>query len=421
MTLKLWRGYKHPKKLGLPDGWSTRQLRDFSEFAGGGRLKLTMSDYQQEGVPACSAEGFNGFVPEAEFERPAVIVSSIGERCGKCFLSETPFTTLANVQVIFPDLDEIDIYFLWSLVNDERFWPRNQTAQPYIRPAEIKKAWIPYPPPEEQQAIGSILRTADEAIARARDELTAARRVKTALMQRVFRRGLEGQGGTQRTKHGPAPADWNPVRVGGVADVSAGVTLNQDRAPSSNPCRYLTVVNVQRGFVSLDEERHLELRPSEIPGKLLEVDDIVVVEGHANTMEIGRAAIIDETCAGFTYQNHLFRVRVKPEADMEPSFLLLALNEQRVRRHWNAICNTSSGLNTLNRRQLRKLTIWAPEGDVQREIIKQVDAADDSIKAIGDKVTALERLKTSLMQNLLTGKVRVKPVTKHLGNGASNG
>ncbi|CAN5502093.1 hypothetical protein BH09SUM1_BH09SUM1_01190 [soil metagenome] len=279
---------------------------------------------------------------------------------------------------------------------------------------------VAVPEDDEQAAIIAVLRAADEAIAKTKVELDAARRVKTALMQRVFREGLEPTERTQLTKYEPAPLHWQPVRVGEVTDVSAGVTLNQDRNPSSNAFRYLTVVNVQRGYISLDEERYLELRPSEVPGKLLEKDDVVVVEGHANTMEIGRAAIITEECAGFTYQNHLFRARLKPDADMEPRFLLLALNEERVRRHWNAICNTSSGLNTLNRRQLRRLEIFAPTGEEQREVVRRVDAAEATIAAVADKVTALERLKKSLMQDLLTGKVRVKPKAAHVVDGASH-
>lgn len=40
-----------------------------------------------------------------------------------------------------------------------------------------------------------------------------------------------------------------------------------------------------------------------------------------------------------------------------------------------------------------------------------ISAAEDSIEAIGNEVKALARLKKSLLQNLLAGKVRVKMAT----------
>ena len=82
------------------------------------------------------------------------------------------------------------------------------------------------------------------------------------------------------------------------------MALNPDREPRKNGYRYLTVVNVQRERIDLSEVRHLELWGSEIPGKLLREGDIVAVEGHANSSEIGRAAMVTAEADGMAYQNH---------------------------------------------------------------------------------------------------------------------
>jgi len=203
------------------------------------------------------------------------------------------------------------------------------------------------------------------------------------------------------------PASWQMTTISRIADVGSGVTLNQDRSPRSNGYRYLTVVNVQRDHIDLTEERYLELWPSEVPSRLLKKSDILVVEGHANSSEIGRAAMVNEQTEGMTFQNHLFRVRVKTD-EMIPAFLLYSLNCERVRRHWNAICNTSSGLNTINRRQLRRLEIPKPPRAEQEEIVTLIEASKATIRSCEGKLDALAKLKKSLLQNLLTGKVRVK-------------
>ena len=393
----------------MPEGWQLKRLREIATFAPGGSLGLTMSDYRTEGFDAYSAEGQNGKVAVAEFDGPAVVVSSIGSLCGKSFLAEGKFTTLANVQVVFPKQGEVDPYFLWNLLSAEAFWPRAQTGQPFIRPSDIKKAWIPLPLPREQLCMAELFRSVDFLLAKVQAELAAAQRLKTALMQQLFTRGIPGRHTRfKQTKIGLIPEEWDVITLGSIADIDAGVALNPDREPRRNGYRYLTVVNVQRERIDLTEIRHLELRDSEIPGKLLREGDIVAVEGHANSSEIGRAAMVTSEADGMAYQNHLFRIRLRPDVDFNSNFLLGCLNSERVRRHWNATANTSSGLNTINRRGLRKLRIPQPQRGEQDDIVALVAAANSGIRAVEDELLAVRRLKTSLLQNLLTGKVRIK-------------
>jgi type I restriction enzyme S subunit len=78
-----------------------------------------------------------------------------------------------------------------------------------------------------------------------------------------------------------------------------------------------------------------------------------------------------------------------------------------VQRHWNAICNTSSGLNTINRRNLRNLLIQFPDITEQRNILDALDTGERSVSAGEQKLIALQQVKKSLLQNLLTGKIRI--------------
>jgi restriction endonuclease S subunit len=89
------------------------------------------------------------------------------------------------------------------------------------------------------------------------------------------------------------------------------------------------------------------------------------------------------------------------------------LNAEYARRHWNAVCNTSSGLNTINRRQLRRLLVPLPKRDEQAGILDLITAAENSIQAIERKQSALDRLRRSLRQNLLTGHLRLR-VGEHI-------
>ncbi len=181
-----WIGFRRVESKNIPQGWKYSQLREVANFRAGGSLKLTMSDYVPEGIDAYSAEGLNGKTNIQEFTGPAVIVSSIGARCGKCFYVPGAFTTLANIQVVFTNSSDLNAKFLWNVINRESFWDRYATAQPFIRPSEIKKSWIPIPPPDEQAAITSVLDGVDVAIDGALMAISKAKELKRALLQDFF-------------------------------------------------------------------------------------------------------------------------------------------------------------------------------------------------------------------------------------------
>ena len=84
----------------------------------------------------------------------AVVVSVIGARCGKCFpMRPTNGQHLPTPKTILADESKMLNRFLWYLINDESYWHRSGTAQPFIKPTDIQNAWIPVPPPNEQKQI----------------------------------------------------------------------------------------------------------------------------------------------------------------------------------------------------------------------------------------------------------------------------
>lgn len=210
--------------------------------------------------------------------------------------------------------------------------------------------------------------------------------------------------GTART----IPAGWNSKPLGRFAEVTSGITLNQDREAGHNGVRYLTVINVHRGRIDLTEVRRLEMRGNEAETKRIAPGDIMVIEGHANSSEIGRAALATDREEGMSFQNHLFRVRVFDKEEVRPRFLVRALFSARIRRYWVATANTSSGLNTINRTALRRLVLPVPEPTDQDVIIERLEAAEAVVAAIMAQLNAARRVKQSLLQNLLTGKLRLK-------------
>ena len=88
--------------------------------------------------------------------------------------------------------------------------------------------------------------------------------------------------------------------------------------------------------------------------------------------------------------------------------MVRALNSSRIRRYWVATANTSSGLNTINRTALRRLLLPVPKPIEQDNIIERLEAAESIVTTLKTQLIAARRVKQSLLQNLLTGKIRLK-------------
>lgn len=178
------------------------ELCEVEDIVQGGKLKVSGKNFILECYPAFGAGGLNGYVEIAEYNRDAIVLSSIGARCGKCFLVEDKWTSLANTQIILPDEEKVHVRFLWYQLNDESRWPRSGVAQPFIRPADVKTHKIVLPPLDEQKRIAAILDKADEVRRLRQRAIDSLNQLRQSIYYEMF---VNNQS-----------SDWPPVTIGNV-------------------------------------------------------------------------------------------------------------------------------------------------------------------------------------------------------------
>jgi type I restriction enzyme S subunit len=206
------------------NNWPTKKLGEIAEIYSGGRERITKQDYVEKGFPAFSATGQDGFTKEAHDSGFAVILSSIGSRCGKCFYAEGKWTALANTQIIKFE-NPITARFMYYYLNDEKKWPKSGTGQPFISPSNVKNLIVPFPPLPIQQKIVKILDTIQEAVDIYDKIIEKTKELKKSLMADLFKYGAPSfRRGRKlkKTEIGEIPEDWGVVRLGKVLKLSSG-------------------------------------------------------------------------------------------------------------------------------------------------------------------------------------------------------
>jgi type I restriction enzyme S subunit len=260
---------------------------------------------------------------------------------------------------------------------------------------------VPVPPLDEQRAIARILDAVDVAIEQTRAALAAIERLKRGLMQQALKRCSKAK----------APIE----RLDKVAEIGSGVTLGRDLSGSATvELPYLRVANVQDGFLDLGEIKTVKVRPSEVERFSLAAGDVLLTEG-GDFDKLGRGAVWTGEISPCLHQNHVFRVRAD-RTKLEPHFLATLIGSEYGKRFFLRIAKRTTNLASINKTQLKSFPVILPSLKEQETIVSLLSGVDRLIKSKEAASRNLDRLKRGLMQDLLTGRVRVKPPTTS-GNG----
>ncbi|MGR2703113.1 restriction endonuclease subunit S [Vibrio campbellii] len=286
---------------------------------------------------------------------------------------------------------------------DELDGKATQNAQKNINLQVLKPLEVLTPPYPEQRKIAQILSTWDRGIATTEKLIDASKQQKKALMQQL----LTGKKRLVDPETGKAfEGDWEEVKLG---DLSSKIT--KGTTPSTNGFQFqesgINFVKVESilktgkfeksKFAYIDEDCHSAFKRSQ-----LEEGDILFSIAGA----LGRTAIVTIDILPANTNQALSIVRLKKNCVCS-AFVTQYLN-------CSAISATVKGLTAqaaqpnLSLKDVGNLPINLPSYSEQQKIASVLTTADKDIELLEAKLAHLKQEKKALMQQLLTGKRRVK-------------
>ena len=322
------------------------------------------------------------------------------------------------VQRLRPDSGQVNPDYLgWVLfeLNRSGIVERLQHQTTQMRNLEYRdylRVFLPKPSDTEQQSIANSINATDDAVKLAHEELIAVRGMKTALMQQLFTKGIPGRHATTHAitvfrKSVDIPMTWEPSRLG-----SSTVLAQYGTNAASNDYRagypVIAIPQVVASRLELGDVPYSDISESEAQYLRLEENDVLLIRTNGNPDYMGKSTLVMKDVAQqhVVFASYLIRVRTKHDR-LRGAYLNYFLASPLGRRQALAMANTSAGNHNLGARSLRQFWIPRPDPDEQDEIVDILHRCEDTIDALEDKATALLRLKKSLLQNLLTGRVHV--------------
>ena len=309
-----------------------------------------------------------------------------------------------NLLCIRPIKEKISSYFLfyWFIFARNRGVFKNMSKkavnQASINQSEMKRLKLPLPPLPEQRRIAGVLLTVDEAIFKVEQEIEHTERLKRGLMQHLLTRGI----GHTRFKDSPLgsiPEDWKVVRLGDCT-----LTIKQMDPYDRERFWYIDIS-------SIDNSAHKIVNPQQIEGKdapsrarkLVHADDVIFS----------------------TTRPYLKNIAIVPmELDGQicsTGFCILRANREKVLPQWIYYYVTTNRFIRRIESKMRGATYPAvsdkdvynekiplPPLPEQKRIAEILMTVDRKLELLRQKKERLERLKKGLMNDLLTGRRRLK-------------
>ncbi|HAV8076504.1 TPA: restriction endonuclease subunit S [Escherichia coli] len=354
--------------------WEKVRLGDVAELQRGFDLPSTK---RIEGeIPIVSSSGITGFHVEAKAKAPGVVTGRYGS-IGDVFYLEQDFWPL-NTSLWVKDFhgnDEKFIYFLLSNFDFKKF--SDKTGVPGVNRNDLHAVNVLLPPLSEQKKIAQILSTWDKAISVTEKLLTNNQQQKKALMQQLLtgkKRLLDERGG----RYG---GEWHRAELGAVLDYMQPTPYLVD-STDYNDSYSIPVLTAGKSFILgyTNEEHGIYHAP--LPAIIF--DDFTT----------------DSKFVDFEFKAKSSAMKIlTAKKGVSAKYIFEAMQMLKFKigghqRHWISIYSN--------------LVIPIPDAKEQQKIAAVLSAADAEISTLEKKLACLKDEKKALMQQLLTGKRRVK-------------
>ena len=273
-----------------------------------------------------------------------------------------------------------------------------------ITKGNISNIPLVIPPLPEQQKIAAILSTVDEQISTTEQIIEKSKELKKGLMQKLFSEGI-GHTEFKDTKIGRIPKDWDLEKLNdNVLKVGSGVTPKggssvylKEGIPLIRSQNVLYGKLQLNGVACIDVPQYKKMKNSQ----LQENDVLLNISGAS----IGRSGVVSKNILPANVNQHVCIIRTTERINASYLSSYLISNGGQ-----NQIFRLQAGGNRegLNFQHIRSFKIPLPSVSEQQKIATILSEADAKIEKEQTQKAKLDQLKKGLMQQLLTGKKRVK-------------
>ena len=406
----------------VPNGWNQLKGKEItSKITKGSSPKWQGFDYQKEGTLFVTSENvrdgfldisspkylpleFNQKLKNSQLEKGDILINIVGASIGRScqFDIENQSANINQAVCLFRTNELVKSEFIYQFLQhsttvNKLLGTQSESARPNLSLSDMRDFVFSIPPLPEQRKIAKILSTWDKAISTTERLIDNSKQQKKALMQQLLtgKKRLLDESGT------PFQGEWEEITLEKLAKYRRG-SFPQ---PYGNP-EWVDEVNGYPFIQVYDIDKNMKLKPdTKIKISDAAIDRSVFIPKETVIVSlqgsIGRVAItqydayVDRTVL-------LFQEFIVP---MDKVFFAFIIQELFEIEKTKAPGGT---IKTITKEVLSNFKVYIPSYNEQQKIASVLINADQEIELLEQQLADLKQEKKALMQQLLTGKRRVK-------------
>ncbi|MHA7844728.1 restriction endonuclease subunit S [Serratia sp. D1N4] len=309
-----------------------------------------------------------------------------------------------HVFAVRPIPQEMDSFYLAALAASsygKKYFlscAKRSTNLASINSTQLKEFPVLVPPLPEQKKIAKILSAWDKAIATSEQLLANSQQQKKALMQKLLtgNKRLQGYSG-----------DWKQYQLSDITNVIVS-PVDKKSVVGEVPVELCNYTDVYYHHEITKEINFMKATASnnEIEKYSLKIGDVIITKDSETPGDIAVPALVSEELNGVVCGYHLAIVRPNKSA-VSGAFLNYLFSMPKTRYYFFTLATGATRFG-LSIGAINKAQFSLPTVDEQQKIANLLSISDKEIKALKQKLHYLKQEKKALMQQLLTGKRRVK-------------
>ena len=399
------QGYKQTELGIIPEDWNIKSIGEFLSIGNG-------HDYKGKSfgnIPVYGTGGIITHIDDYLYDGQTICIGRKGTidkpifHSGKIWTVDTLYYTYN-----FIDIEVKFIYYLlltidWMSLNEA-------TGVPSLTSDRIKQITLALPPIAEQRAIAEALSDVDGLIAALDKKIAKKRLLKQGAMQQLLtgKKRLPGFGpqtkspAYKQTELGLIPEDWEVKRLGEICDLINGDRSSKypkDDEMVSNGIPFINAGHLKEGAVDFDEMDYITRNhyQSLSGAKIREGDILFCLRG-----SLGKNALVVFNDGAPASSLCVIRHKTINEKLLF-QIINSALFEKQI-----IDANSGSSQPNLSAKEVSIFLIPIPTSKEEQTAIANVlSSMDKEIETLNTKLEKYRNLKTAMMQQLLTGKIRL--------------
>ena len=393
----------------IPSEWEISKIGELTEIKTGGTPSTKCEKYWKDGDIPWMASGdvnkkiineVDGRIIKSGLENSAakllpkdtvmIALNGQGKTKGTVAYLNIELTCNQSLAGFLPSYNVFNSKYLYYNLQSRYFEIRGLAgdgARNGLNLGLLREILIPIPSIKEQEKIASILSTVDEQIDNVDALIEKNKELKKGLMQTLLTKGI-GHTKFKKTEIGEIPEEWDVKKLECVFEI-----LDSMRKPIKASDREKIEGNIPyygaSGVIDWINDYIF--------------DEELILLGEDGENLNSRNSDLAFKISGKTWVNnhaHVFRVINKKECNID--FMVYYLEAKDY-----SIYIAGSAQPKITQAQCRKFLLPLPEKQEQDKIASILLESDKKIEEYENKKQKLEELKKGLMQELLTGMIRV--------------